>query len=126
MGWSITMAVMTMIVFQLAHLWFFRKLREMSIQAGLPDTHYFFQFIRDRQSEMNIITAISFVFIFILMSTLGLIVSHRIAGPMYRLRKHFEKVGDSGNHTPVQFREDDYFQEVASAYNLQFKKDIKP
>ncbi len=125
MGWSATMAVITMIIFQLAHLWFFRNLKEMAVQAGVPPQHFFFQFIRDRQSEMNWITCITCVLVFVVISVIGLVLSHRIAGPMYRLKKHFETIADSGVHTPVQFREGDYFQEVATAYNLQFDKDSK-
>lgn len=62
---------------------------------------------------------VSFVISFIL----GIIISHRVAGPMVKLKKHFENVAqDIENETSVHFRDGDFFREVASAYNKRFEK----
>jgi hypothetical protein len=121
MAWSASTTVIAVLVMHAAHLWFFRNLRNLALQSGLPENHVFFQFIRDRQSELNLITLVTFVGLTILLSVFGLFFSHQIAGPMYRLRKHFEEVGRTGKHTPLKFREGDFFQEIPEAYNLQFK-----
>jgi len=56
--------------------------------------------------------------------------THRIAGPLYKLQKTFQKVTDGLPLETIQFRKGDYFQELASQYNelvstlqLQSKKD---
>jgi hypothetical protein len=121
MAWSGSMTVGVILIMHAAHLWFFRGLREQAIQSGLPENHVFFQFIKDRQHEMDLITLVTFVVLALMISVIGLYLSHQIAGPMYRLKKHFEEVGRTHQHTPLKFREGDFFQEIPDAYNLQFK-----
>ena len=90
--------------------------------AGLTPDHVFYRFIADRQVEMNLITGVTFFVLLVLVVGFGLVLSHKIAGPMYRLRVHFTQSAERGIAKPVHFREGDYFQEVPDAYNLQFKK----
>ena len=122
MAWAAVLAVMLISIFHLAHLWFFRNLREQALRAGLPDSHVFFQFIQDRQAEMNTITIATFLVVAVTIGIVGLLLSHRIAGPMYRLRKHLEESARLGANRPLKFRDGDYFQEIPEAYNLQFEK----
>jgi hypothetical protein len=44
-------------------------------------------------------------------------VSHRIAGPMYKLRLFLEHIRDGGEIYPLSFRDGDQFHEVASDLN---------
>ena len=54
---------------------------------------------------------------------LGIVISHRVAGPMVKLKKHFENVAqDPEKDSPVHFRDNDFFKEVCAAYNLRFEK----
>ena len=122
MGWMGGLAVAVVMVMHLAHAWFFHNLRDQARMAGLPPEHVFYQFIQDRQVEMNFITAVTFVAVLVLVGVVGLMLSHKVAGPMFRLTKHFEETAASGSPRPVKFREGDYFQEVPDAYNLQFAK----
>ena len=120
MLWMGGLAVAVLAAMQVAHLWFFHQLTSQAQAAGLPENHIFYQFIRDRQAEMNWISGITFLIILCLVIGIGLVLSHRIAGPLYRLKKHFDLVKESGVPAPVHFREGDYFQEVAQSYNQQF------
>ena len=121
MGWMGGLAIGVVMVMQVAHAWFFHNLRNQAQMAGLPPDHVFYQFVQDRQVEMNIITAVTFVLVVLLVGVVGLVLSHKIAGPMYRLKKHFESTARTGAR-PVKFREGDFFQEVPDAYNQQFSK----
>ena len=47
----------------------------------------------------------------------AMILSHRIAGPLHRLREELRLARDSGRFRPIQFRKGDYFQEIPTAYN---------
>ena len=120
MGWMGALALGVITVMHLAHEWFFRRLREQALMAGLQADHVFFRFIESRQTELNVITALSFFGVVLLVGVLGLVLSHKIAGPMYRLRLHLEDVARSGSQKPLQFREGDFFLEIPEAYNLQF------
>ena len=119
MAWMGGLAVAVIMVFHLSHLWFFYQLRDQAKLAGLPADHTLFQFISDRQSEMDSILFMTFAVVIVLVATIGLVLSHKIAGPMYRLRKHFEACARDGKIKEFNFRQGDYFQEVPEAYNLQ-------
>lgn len=48
----------------------------------------------------------------------GLIrISHRFAGPVTRLKRVMQVAADGGPVDPVHFRNDDFWQELATAYN---------
>jgi hypothetical protein len=47
----------------------------------------------------------------------GVLFSHRIAGPIYKLQKHFNGTAKSHGYSEVRFRKGDFFQELADAYN---------
>jgi len=122
MAWMGGLAVAVVMVLHLAHDWFFYQLREQARLAGLTPDHVFFQFINSRQTELNLISVVSFVAILFVVGIIGLILSHRIAGPMYRMKLHFEEVAKTGVAKRLKFREGDFFLEIPDAYNLQFNK----
>lgn len=47
----------------------------------------------------------------------GLFISHRIAGPIYKLRQFFLKAKDGDLVSKLEFREKDYFQDLPVSYN---------
>ena len=52
----------------------------------------------------------------------GFGLTNRIAGPIYRLRKHMEEVIEGKTQNEVQFRQNDFFVEVLVPYNTILKK----
>jgi nitrogen fixation/metabolism regulation signal transduction histidine kinase len=65
-----------------------------------------------------------FIFIlayFVLILALGLILTNRIAGPLYRMKKHLEAVGRGETLSDISFRKNDYFGEVLAPYNQVIK-----
>ena len=42
---------------------------------------------------------------------------HRIAGPVYRLKRHMQAIIDGGSVRPLIFREDDQFRDLADIFN---------
>lgn len=88
----------------------------------LPESHPYLVFTNLFQEQSINIFFIAIAISFVVSFVLGVVISHRVAGPMVKLKKHFENVGeDKLNDTTVQFRENDFFKEVALAYNLRFK-----
>jgi hypothetical protein len=49
----------------------------------------------------------------------GVVLSHKVAGPLARLRRHMRKVAKGEHSGPVVFRDGDFFGELADAYNAQ-------
>jgi nitrogen fixation/metabolism regulation signal transduction histidine kinase len=50
-------------------------------------------------------------------AVLGLILSHRTAGPLYHLNRVFEEVCRGNLKARAKFRQNDEFQEVAESFN---------
>lgn len=62
------------------------------------------------------LSGVSILFLLIVM-LLGIILSHRTAGPLYHFKRVFESIA-SGNHAArVRLRPNDEFQEVAASFN---------
>lgn len=93
---------------------------------NLPDTHPYFVFYNEFKQASFFVFCISISLSFLLSLIIGTVVSHRIAGPLVKLRQHLEKVSkDPSLDTKINFREGDFFLELAEAYNLKFKKNTK-
>ena len=52
----------------------------------------------------------------------GLILSNKVAGPIYRLNKHMNQISDGEIDRPVNFRKGDFFPELAVAFNRVLAK----
>ena len=51
----------------------------------------------------------------------GIIFTHKVAGPMYRLRRHMLDVASGKTQNQIYFRKSDHFHDIAKAYNEQLK-----
>lgn len=99
---------------------FIWRLYEKGRKVGLSEDHVFFSFLNYQDSSLTITSLISAAVLFIVMGLFGLKMSHRVAGPLYRLNQHMRGVanGELGKH--VKFRKGDFFPELAEAYNMQY------
>ena len=57
------------------------------------------------------------VFLLFVIGALSIYVTHKIAGPLYALKKGFQTVASGDRHYRVKFRPDDEFAEVAEEFN---------
>lgn len=65
----------------------------------------------------DIFTTVSIWTVFVALAG-GILFSHRIAGPMYRLKQHLIQLKNNPNAlTEVSFRKGDFFQDVAKTFN---------
>jgi magnesium-transporting ATPase (P-type) len=102
----------------------FSEFNNIGNQAGLPPDHIYFQFIKMQEATfLRVIAAIAVV-IGLILTVGGLILSHKIAGPIYRMQKEFN--GMSGKDPleikEIQFRKGDFFPELADSFNVLVKK----
>jgi methyl-accepting chemotaxis protein len=68
-----------------------------------------------QQLIISQIGAVTVVFV------ISIFVSHRIAGPIYKLRKFFEGLAKGNFADELKFRKTDYFQNLADDYNTMLK-----
>lgn len=56
--------------------------------------------------------------VLIMLAILVIFVSHRIAGPLERLKQYMKKVGEGDLSVELQFRKKDEIHDVADAFNV--------
>ncbi len=105
-------------VFYLASSLYFDAVYEMGYELGLDADHPYFSFIDDqRQLLLKIFVSLALV-AFTLLMVFSLYLSHRIAGPIYRIEHYMEAVASGHEELgPVHLRQGDFFPEIASIVN---------
>jgi hypothetical protein len=119
LAYTLGVAILTIGFFYAADAYFFWKFRQLGQGLGLPSNHVFFQFLDEQHATKNTDYGIAAGVAISVLSIWGLLLSHRVAGPLYRLRRHFAAVAHGETLSDVRFRKGDFFPEVADAYNLQ-------
>lgn len=109
------------IIFAFQTLSFHQQIKNGQMM-NLSENHPYFVFYNEFQDKTLFVFGISLILNFFFAFIIGLVLSHRIAGPLVKLRKHLVKIADPNEKDhPVYFRDGDFFKEIADAYNLRFK-----
>lgn len=125
LGFSLLMSLISIAVFYLATLYLFWNFEQTGYSVGIPEGHIFFRFIADQRSLMNTILLVAAPIITFTTCYLGIKLSHRVAGPIYRMTKHLEQLSESGEVREVKFREKDYFLELENEFNKFIRNNKK-
>lgn|GEM_PF-1023879 len=109
-------------VVYLSQAYFFAEFERMGVSLGLPPDHAWFRFLIEQRTTLNqifgVVAGLSFVFSL----GFGWVISHRIAGPLNRLKMHMVRYALGSTRAEIAFREGDFFPELARAYNLQLRR----
>ncbi|HXH74264.1 MAG TPA: hypothetical protein VNJ08_04820 [Bacteriovoracaceae bacterium] len=116
------LSLISIAAFYAANLWFFHKFLDLGKEMGLPSEHVFFQFINSQKLQMNWIFLTVSIVVLIILTLGGAILSHKVAGPIYRLCKHLKGIETGDEVKPLSFREGDYFLEIVDHINPILKK----
>ncbi len=95
----------------------FKGFLSEGIRLGLPEGHAYFSFIKMQQGEFIWYSLISTGLLTIVLSLMGLFLSHRIVGPIYKMRKYMKKEAGSSERPPLEFRKRDFFIGLAADFN---------
>lgn len=120
--YTASIAAITAAIFYGAIYYFFWKFRTMGAAVGLPSDHVFFRFLLEQQTSLNWCWFIVSILAVTVIIVSGMYLSHRVAGPIHHLQEHMEKIAKGESAGEVQFRKQDYFPELADAYNQQLKE----
>jgi methyl-accepting chemotaxis protein len=63
--------------------------------------------------------------LFVAVLIYGLLLTNRIAGPLFRLKQHMDEVAEGKVEAEIRFRKNDYGLEIAEAFNAVVKKRFK-
>lgn len=104
------------------YLWFmfrgvFSDIRAAATLMSLEPDSAIFTKLQQGQESSTVLAIGTCVFVFFVISSIAILVSHRIVGPVYRLRTHLEAVADGRTTQDVKFRDKDYFRDLEAAAN---------
>ncbi len=101
---------------------FYWNFKSKALKVGIPAEHAFFKFLNNQKEDMDLLfmglTALNFM----LLVVVGLIVSHRIAGPVNKVKNYIQTMDHESEH--FKLRSNDFFQDLEPVVN-EVKKKIK-
>ena len=92
---------------------------EKGHEMNLPDGHAYYELLNVQKNHFFVSSIVSGFVIASVFGLWALVMSHKIAGPLYRLTKHFREFNHAKfkENPPLKFREKDYFQEIPEEVN---------
>lgn len=121
-GFFCGLALVTVSIFFWSTKMIFHNFFEQAQSMGLPPNHVVVLYLQDNAKAMDRILITTSVLLFLFLTIGGLILSHQIAGPIYRLRKHIQQVSSGNSFGDLSFRKKDFFQEIVTDYNQMLVK----
>lgn len=94
---------------------FFWKLKSKALSVGIPEEHVFFKFLSNQKEDMDSLFIGLVLFNFFLLLGVGFVVSHRIAGPLVKVKEKLLSLGPETDD--LQLREKDFLQEIVPVVN---------
>ncbi len=90
--------------------------------TALSPKQLYNRFIEYQMSILYSGLAFYLILAFIFSCGFTLFISHRLAGPLVRMKKYFKEIEDSGKiEHPLKFRKNDFLQELPEAINKGLK-----
>ena len=110
MSYFVALFFLTTVTLYSTTFLFFYRLKEKALSVGIPDGHIFFKFLGNQKYDLDTLFIGLAAFNFFLLIGVGFIISHRIAGPIYKLKKQLTQ--DIDDSHDFKLREADFFQEL--------------
>lgn len=108
--------------YALAIYLFFDNFFTLGLENGLSEDHIFFQFISKQRTDIFIFFTITYISSLILFLYISFKISHKVAGPLYRLNEHLKEVVETGSLKEIKFRKGDYFMEIQDNFNKMVER----
>ncbi|HVJ63953.1 MAG TPA: hypothetical protein VM901_01725 [Bdellovibrionota bacterium] len=119
LAFQIVSSLITVGVFFFANSYFFSKMKEAGQAVGLHENHVFFKFVQHQELAMNWIFIVAAFITTALLALVGIIYSHKIAGPLYNLQRYLQEYTFKRRvDKPLKFRDHDFFPEIAEDFNM--------
>jgi methyl-accepting chemotaxis protein len=94
--------------------------------SNLPAGHPFYSFISVQKNDLTMIVLLASIALAVGIFVWGIVVSHSISGPLYHLKKYMDEANSETVKTrPLNFRKDDFFQELPESFNKFVKKIVE-
>lgn len=93
---------------------FFWNMQKKGMSVGIPEGHVYYQFLQNQKHDLDLLFIGLAITNFLLLIGVGFVVSHRIAGPIHKIKIFLQ---DPKNHDKVQMRQNDFFKELGPIVN---------
>ena len=100
-----------------SNILFFRNLADEARSVGLTPDNPYFDFLDEQKSSLTTLYLGVSAVVFVAMIGLGVLYSHRIAGPLHNLNNKMKRIASGEELSPVKFRRRDQFLELAESFN---------
>ncbi len=102
--------------------YFFYQLKQTGIKAGIPIESEYFTFISNSSHQFNIFFLSTSLLAILIIYYFGLLLSHRIAGPLFKINKSIDEMIKTKKIVKISLRKNDYFPEHAHKLNELLEK----
>jgi hypothetical protein len=110
-------------VFALSLKIYFSNFISAAESKGLPKDHAFYQYLSMQETAMWNIFGYVVVVSFVVSLIFSLMYSHRLAGPLHRIRNELQKFSETKKWKPLELRKGDFFQEIVDLLNKSHAAD---
>lgn len=121
-GINLTIILLTIFFIGLQVHRSYNHMRELGLQVNLPIDHSYFKFVTLQENTLIRFLMIAIVLSFIISLVVTLFTSHKVAGPIVRLKSYFRDIAETGKVQDIRFRKNDFFEELPDLINSALKK----
>jgi len=121
-GFMATVSVLAISMLFVSNILFFRNMEHEALSVGLTPDNPYFDFLQEQKSALSVLYFAVSGAVFVLMMGLGILYSHRIAGPLYHLDGKMRRIAGGEEPSPLTFRRRDQFGELAESFNAMIVK----
>jgi hypothetical protein len=116
------LAVIAIVVFYAENLFLFSKFSGGGEAEDALNDPVIMEIIQEEQDRMRVIFSVTSLAVLFIMTFGGLVLSNRVAGPLYRMERHIRDIINGETKRKLRFREHDFFPELAEIYNEMLLK----
>jgi uncharacterized protein involved in cysteine biosynthesis len=114
LSYFVVLFVLTTISLYSTTFLFFWNMKNKGLSVGIPEGHVYYQFLNNQKHDLDLLFVGLAAFNLVLLLTVGFVVSHRIAGPIHKVKLFLK---DPKSQEPVQMRQNDFFKELGPLVN---------
>ena len=101
----------------LANIWLLSPLLDYIQAMNLPQGDELLLIVEDFKNYGLLVMGLLFISLTAFFTMASLLITHRIAGPLYNLENALEKMISNKKLEKVHFRQGDYFQNIQNQFN---------
>jgi len=98
------------------------EILQSAIDAKVSIKHPFFKFSNFQFNEYKNSLYLGMSLVLVISNIITLAITHKIAGPLVRLRNELNTVSQTGKIATLKFRKKDLFIDIADKYNAAMSK----